>query len=206
MADIQFVYFDVGGVIVLDFSKTNKWEDMKRDLNIPPLIEKEFEKLYTKYEIASCLGDEMDLFMEIAKKKFGIRFPKNYSILEDVVSRFEVNEAIHPLLDKHRNNYKMGLLTDMYKNMFNLIETKGLFPNIEWDNVVDSSLEGYRKPHKQIYKIAEMRAETDPESILFVENKQENIDAARKRGWQTFLYDPANPKSSTKELDNLLSK
>jgi hypothetical protein len=30
----KFVYFDVGGVLIKDFSKTNKWEELKKAKNI----------------------------------------------------------------------------------------------------------------------------------------------------------------------------
>ena len=43
MPDIKFIYFDIGGVLLLDFSKTNKWLEMRRDLGISPDLDSQFE-------------------------------------------------------------------------------------------------------------------------------------------------------------------
>jgi len=32
--NIKFIYFDVGGVAILDFSKTNKWKEITKALEI----------------------------------------------------------------------------------------------------------------------------------------------------------------------------
>ena len=42
MSKISFVYFDVGGVILLDYSGTNKWVEMQRGLGINPELDAKF--------------------------------------------------------------------------------------------------------------------------------------------------------------------
>jgi|TARA_Y100000310_G_C20153683_1_gene565933 hypothetical protein len=32
----RFIYFDVGGVVIRDFSGTNKWEELRRSIGIKP--------------------------------------------------------------------------------------------------------------------------------------------------------------------------
>lgn len=39
---IKFIYFDVGGVVILDYSKTNKWNEMLTDLGIPEELKPKF--------------------------------------------------------------------------------------------------------------------------------------------------------------------
>ena len=34
---LSFIYFDVGGVVIQDFSGTNKWSQLKRELGIKKL-------------------------------------------------------------------------------------------------------------------------------------------------------------------------
>ncbi len=43
---IKFVYFDLGGVAELDYSKTNKWEELMHDLGLNPGQYEDFEKFF----------------------------------------------------------------------------------------------------------------------------------------------------------------
>lgn len=50
-----------------------------------------------------------------------------------------------------------------------------------------SQLVGHAKPSEEIYKHVEEATGITPDSILFFDDLSENIEAARKRGWQTQL-------------------
>jgi FMN phosphatase YigB (HAD superfamily) len=89
----------------------------------------------------------------------------------------------------------------MYPGMLELIKLKGLLPDVDWDIVVDSSIEGVRKPQEKIFELSEQRAKVRSEQILFIENTQRHIDAAKQRGWNTFLYDPGSLEKSNKDLE-----
>ncbi|GAA2311328.1 HAD-IA family hydrolase [Streptomyces kunmingensis] len=56
------------------------------------------------------------------------------------------------------------------------------------DSVVNSSLVGVAKPHRRIYEIAAEQAGARPDRCLFVDDRQENVDAAREIGMATVLY------------------
>ena len=43
MSKISFVYFDVGGVVVKDFSDTNHWQNLKLYLGITANLEDQFD-------------------------------------------------------------------------------------------------------------------------------------------------------------------
>ena len=43
---------------------------------------------------------------------------------------------------------------------------------------------GSMKPKKRIYRVAERYAEVPRERILFLDDKLENVEAAKQRGWQ----------------------
>lgn len=200
---ISFVYFDVGGVVELDFSKTNKWVEMKRDMGITQKNIAIFDKLFNKYTREICTTRPVDSLIPIFEKECHIKFPKNYSWLNDFVNRFEKNPSIWPVIEKIRKRCRVGLLTDVYPGMLDLIKKRGLLPDINWDVVIDSSVVGFMKPDTQVFEIAEKRAGVSKSEILFVENKEENIEAAKLFGWQTFLYDSADPVSSSKKLSEL---
>jgi HAD superfamily hydrolase (TIGR01509 family) len=88
----------------------------------------------------------------------------------------------------------------MYPRMLDQLIKRQLLQDLEWDVVIDSSKVGLQKPDPKIFALAMERAGVKPEEILFVENSDENIQAAKAAGWQTFLYDPSNIQVSTKVL------
>lgn len=203
---IQFIYFDVGGVALLDFSKTNKWNEMLLDLGVNDSIRNQFDDLFDAHEKKICVGEDINIFVNEARINLGIKFPLNYDMTADFVNRFEKNIPMLKLLDKLKNDFKLGLLTGQYPNMLNMIFEKGLLPKDIWSVVIDSSVEGVTKPEPKIYLLAEQRAKVEKESILFVDNKAKLLEYPKSRGWRVFEYDPSTNEESTKVLEDLIYK
>mgnify|MGYP001581389856 FL=1 len=193
---ISFVYFDLGGVVDLDFSGTNKWEKLKSTLGVKPEQNEEFDKWFDEKEKLLCEG----------KEKFDLHFGDIKLTLNDFVSRFEVNPSIWPVIDRIRRHCRAGLLTNMYPGMFTAIKKSGILPNISWDINIDSSVVGLQKPDPEIFKLAEERAGVKGDQILFVENTPGHVKIAQTFSWQTFLYDPSHPESSSRNLLAFFSK
>ena len=204
-SDIKFIYFDVGGVVIKDFSGTNKWEELKAELGIPKDKNQEFEDIYDFYQDEINTTREIDSLIPIYKEKFGITLPDNYSFLVDgFVKRFEKNTDIWPVVELAKSKYKVGLLTNMYPKMLNEIKKADLLPNIKFDQIIDSSIEKVQKPYKEIYELAEKRCGFKGNEILFIDNSQKHLDSAKQLDWQTFLYDPVDTKRSSTELLTLI--
>lgn len=198
---IPFVYFDLGGVVDLDFSKTDKWEKLKREWGITLDKDEEFEKFWDSFESEACTGRNIEELLPILKEKYNFNPPLGYSILLDgFVNRFEINKFIWPVIDKIRKYCKVGLLTNMYSRMYEEIKKRRIIPDINWDAIIDSSVEGVQKPDPAIFKLAEEKAGVKGNKILFVENSPGHIKVALSFGWQTFLYDPSNSEKSGREL------
>lgn len=203
---IKFIYFDVGGVLIRDFNKSNKWQELINEIGISKENEDNFLKFWKKYEPAVCTGFEVDLLIPVIEKEFKIKIPNNYSLLKDgFIARFERNETIWPLVKKLKISYKVGLLTNQYPRMFKLLLQNSLIENISWDAVVDSVDMKFRKPQPEIYKLAEKEAGHSGNEIFFIDNLQEHLDGVKQFGWQTFLYDPSNFHKSTQELADKLN-
>lgn len=200
MSQTNFIYFDVGGVVILDYSKTNKWEEMLNDLHIPDDKRTAFEELFDKYELQICVGMNIDEFVTAATTQLGIEFPPHYSMLDDFANRFEPNPQLAEILSDLKQKYKIGLLTNMYPGLLDAIKARNLLPEIQWDVVIDSSVVGLRKPQAEIYELAEETSQTNPANILFIENSKSHVEAANQRGWKTVLYDPSDVEGSNKEL------
>lgn len=203
---IKFIYFDVGGVALLDFSKTNKWNEMLSDLGVNDTIRAQFDELFDAHEKKICVGEDINICVNEVKSKLGIKFPSNYDMTGDFVNRFEKNIPMLKLLDRLKNDFKLGLLTGQYPNMLNMIFEKELIPKDIWSVVIDSSVQGVTKPDPEIYRLAEERANVEKKSILFVDNKAKLLDYPKSRGWTVFEYDPSTNEESTKVLEDLIYK
>lgn len=201
---LQFIYFDVGGVAILDFSKTNKWDEMLNDLRVPKDKRSQFDALFNSHENKICLGEDISIFIQKAKEELNIEFPKNYDMTADMVSRFEKNLPILDLFKNIKDKFRLGLLTAQYPNMLNMIFRRGLLPSDIWDFIIDSSVERVTKPDPEIYLLAEEKAGVEPESILFIDNKPNLLEFPKMRGWNTFLYNTADPIKSTQKLESFI--
>ena len=198
---VSFVYFDVGGVLVKDFSGNDKWIKLLHDLGVQ---EKDYEKMvnfYDKHNDEFCSGRDVDTFIPEIAEKFGLKIPAEYSLNQDFVDRFEVNKDIWPIVTFLKEKCRIGLLTNMYPGMLQLIENRKLLPKVEWDVTIDSSIEKVCKPYKEIYEIAERESGVDKKEILFIENTQKNVKAAEDFGWQTYFYDSSRYVESAKNLE-----
>lgn len=199
---IKFVYFDVGGVVIQDFSGNNHWEKMKRRIGITPKQDREFDDFFDKFESKVCVGLDVEELVPMIEKRFGVSFSSNYSMLADFVNHFRKNESLWPVIKEVNKRARIGLLTNMYPGMLDAIGESDLMPPVEWEVVIDSSIEKVQKPDTKIFELGEEKVGVGGKEILFVENSSRNIEAADNFGWQTFWYDSSDPKTSSQKLEN----
>lgn len=204
---ISFIYFDVGGVAMLDFSGTNKWEELKKEMGVNEDNNAAWEHVWSRYKNKVCLDCDVDSLVPIFTTEVGLDLPPDYSLLNNFIKRFTVNTSIWPVVDAVAKKYRIGLLTNMYPRMLSaLFEQKLIPPKENWEIILDSSEIGFQKPDKRLYEIAQQVSGVKNEEILFIENSPEHLQAAQDFGWQTFAYDPQFPKESSRELMNVLNK
>jgi hypothetical protein len=138
---ISFVYFDVGGVVIDDFSGNNKWQELQQELGIDAHNAAAFKKVWAQYAPELCLARDVETLVPILKKELGLFLPDGYSLLDGFVSRFAANHQIWPVVEEVKHQTRVGLLTNMYPGMFAAITRKNILPPVQWDEVVDSSVE-----------------------------------------------------------------
>ena len=199
--NFSFVYFDVGGVLIKDFSQTNKWEEMKRGLGITPEMDREFESFWSEYEDGVCLDVDVDELVPKLNEELGLNLSKGFSWLDEFVKRFEKNEGIWPIVDDlQMKGIKMGLLTNQYPRLLEKIYAAGLMPEMGCEVVMDSSEAMLQKPDEEIFRLAEKEAGVSGKQILFVENSVAHVEAAENLDWQTFHYDSSDYDKANVEL------
>jgi len=198
---IKFVYFDIGGVVVKDFSGNDKRGNFKKLIGVEQEFDKEFDKLYDKYEDEDLnLTREVDSLIPILSEKFKIQFPPDFSLLTYYVDYFQPNTSLWPVITEIKRTSKVGLLTNMYVGMLDLIRDRNLFPSIDWDVVIDSSKVDLQKPDPKIYLLAQKLSGVENGEILFVDNSKKNIDAAKNLGWTIFYFGSSDYEKSSSNL------
>jgi HAD superfamily hydrolase (TIGR01509 family) len=203
---VKFIYFDVGGVVIQDFSDSNKGMLMRRFLGITPDQDAAYDAARKLMEDQLCTGMDIEQGYTQLLAQFQLKLPTNTTILDYFVNHFEPNRALWPVLAELKQRCRVGLLTNMYAGGMAALAAKGLLPSVAWDVIVDSSVVQLRKPLPEIYTEAQRQAGVPADQILFVDNLLINIEGAQQAGWQTHWYDSSNYPAATYTLSNFLAK
>lgn len=118
---------------------------------------------------------------------------------EDIVRHDFVEKA----KELGQKGYKLGLITNNiveYRNEWRkLFDVEGIF-----DEIVDSSCEGVRKPDPAIYRLAMDRLETVPGRSVFLDDIDSNLSPAQDLGMHTILV-TTDSASVFSQLDDMLA-
>lgn len=202
---ISFIFFDIGGVLIKDYTCSDKWEQTKQSLGVEVEKSSEFDQIW--HELANprvCIDYDVDQLIPELKQRLDLDIPNDYSLLQNFVDRFERNEHIWPLVHQVSQTCKIGMLTNMYPGMLDRIKSTGLLDEINWDVVVDSSQVKLQKPDNKIFMHAQQAAKVAPSQILFIDNTQGHLDSAASLGWQIHYFDSCDYQASTRKLGQLL--
>lgn len=199
--EIDFIYFDIGNVLLLFSSGLQKLAT-KHHLSYD-----EFETVFRKYDDAVCRGkmSPQDLWKKY-EEELGIS-ENNFDFATYWTSCFTLIEETFVLIDELvKCGTPIGLLSNIYNGIFDILSAKNFFPNKNWNAIVLSSEVGFAKPEPEIYQVAEKKAKTMASKILFIDDKKEFLETAKQRGWQTFLFDHSDPSRSVEALRKVLVK
>ena len=118
--------------------------------------------------------------------KTHIAIDEFFTIYNDV---FSLNPRALHTLKRLKPKYKLLLLSNTDISRFGFI--KGKFPEILiFDEYVLSFEVGFMKPHPQIYREAVARAQAEPGECVFIDDIEENIQAAKTLGIKAILFGP----------------
>ncbi len=172
-----------------------------KKLDVPKKYWKKAHKLYKDINLdIDKWVYPTDYLKELFANKLNIELPEHSNILDEFVNLFKPNIPMHVLAKLVACKTSVGLLTNMHIGMLDMIKKKQLIPNLKWKVVIDSSKIKTAKPEKEIFEIAIQKAQFPVSEILFVDNKQENIQVAQKLWMQVYLYDSCNYNKSAKNF------
>jgi putative hydrolase of the HAD superfamily len=126
-------------------------------------------------------------------------FESFFSAYNDV---FEHKPDVVQILLKLKTKYRLILLSNTDVMRFGFVKRK--FPELFFfDDYVLSYKEGWMKPQAQIYQIALKRAKARAGECVFIDDREENIEAAAKMGIHTILFTPQTDLESALRQLNL---
>jgi len=112
--------------------------------------------------------------------------------------------VVHKIRDLKDRGIRLGLLTNNVKEFGEHWRT--MFPLDElFEEVVDSSHVGMRKPERGIYELTCRRMGIAPTDAIFVDDNLDNIEAARAYGMEAVHFGE-NPWDALDELEAILTR
>lgn len=124
--------------------------------------------------------------------------------LQYKVKDFSIIQSSQKLLREASKKYKVGLLSNFHRGIFEELLAKDIIPNIKYEHIFLSEDVKMKKPDGELFKYIENNVAVKVSEILFIDDQEKNINEAQKRGWGTYFFDRLNPEKSSKELTNIL--
>jgi epoxide hydrolase-like predicted phosphatase len=201
---IKAIIFDFGGVC---FYPGNTNQMIKEALFNSSLPKMKILLLILNFRKRRMIKEAVEEFNSglMDEKKFWKKVKEitNYDfdekeIKENIIS---LNNPIKPVMNvikKLKRKYKVGLLTNNNSWLDEINKRHNFYQY--FDVVVNSFDVKITKPSEKIYKIVLKRLGVKPEEAVFVDDKKENVDAARRVGMKAIHY--KNPKRLIEEFKN----
>lgn len=201
MKKIQFVYFDVGGVM-------NDWSDYFRTATKKFGINYEdFNEFWNTDNIWDDITigkiSPQDVW-NLAIKKFNIKDANDYNFVESWMSDYKPRLEIHDLAKQLSKKYKIGLISNLYKGMIPRLIEIGNVANVDYSAIVLSYETGLDKSEKEIFKIATEKAGVKPEEIFYIDDRKDFLENAKSLGWKTFWFDEKHVSDSVNKIKEVL--
>jgi glucose-1-phosphatase len=89
--------------------------------------------------------------------------------------------------DLRKAGYRLAICTNNWIGVVDRIRAENRKFAL-FEECIDSSVVGFRKPDQRIYEIAEEKMKAKGQEIFYIEDTLENVEAARKRGWQAYHF------------------
>lgn len=123
-------------------------------------------------------------FSQVLGEKSG-KPPEN--VWPEIFDKIVINDSMVNLIKNLKKKYKVGLLTNHITEWITyIIDSHKLSPL--FDEIVISSKEKFIKPDQKIFKIMLERLQVDAPESVFIDDRQINVEGAKKIGMQGLLY------------------
>jgi HAD superfamily hydrolase (TIGR01509 family) len=160
-----------------------------------PHFWEEYDRGVSTYEqVLSDLAEYNSCDRELAEK----------NLQRSILTQEEIPATKALIKDLKSAQYKLYVLSNMSLEFIEFLRKRDVYKY--FDGEVVSCEEHIIKPDAEIYRRLTSRYGLDVAETLFIDDRQQNVDAARNEGWQGFKFDPRNPEASCNELRDILLK
>lgn len=182
--DIDAILFDMMGVLLF-----------KRDGYIKNQLVDKIDNL-----IGTVTNDQT--FKKDVLKKFHLEESELNDILTKIVDKYRPLESLWSLLPELKRCYKLAII-----NNGTALTLPGFDKKLDFDKhfdlFVSSAQEGLKKPDNEIFITTTKRLNVDLKRCLFMDDSEQNIQAAKRIGMKTILWD--NKEQGFKEFTKLIN-
>lgn len=183
---ITTIFFDVGGVLLVDFID-------QKVIDLANKYGKDQAELLKLRKNIRTLADAG----KISDNDFWRNLLQEVGI-EAVEEDYEVDEYMHPLEEGlvlarklKVSGYKIAILSNDSREIFKMKREQYKFDEL-FDDVIVSNEHGFIKPHPELYHIALQRMKVQPHQTVFIDDREDNLIAAKELGIHTILYQNAS--------------
>lgn len=200
---IKAIVFDVGGVMVIPNYYVGKKENDHSRVQFSGIHENIAHKLGLGFDrwfdaidsvyAKSIVGEiSKEEFIGVVSKRLNVSRIKLVKIVKSCYKkRMKRNNILFRLIKTLRKKYIVGILSDQWP-----LSRESIFPkkeNKNFDFVIISYEVKLRKPHPKIYrillnKITSKDKSIKPEEVLFIDDKDYNLEPAKNLGIKTLLF------------------
>jgi putative hydrolase of the HAD superfamily len=183
----QAVVFDFAGVLA-----TRNQEQMNTLLTTtfgftPVELKQHYGEMVQAVD-GGAAGSEVEFWVKLAHRK-GLQLPSNWVTLHDatltasVIIDLEMYALIHELKE---TGIQVGLLSNIDERLAKLLRAAGYYK--PFDPCVLTCDIGVSKPDLKAYQILIEKMKCAPSKIIFVDDRLENVEAAKQVGIDAILF------------------
>lgn len=187
---IKAVIWDLGGVIVrtMDTSFREGWETR---LNLQPgeLHDIVFDGPAGRSASVGEVGPD-EVWASIVER-FDLSKDEGIKLQEDFWRGDLVDHHLVSFIDRIRQSYKSGLISNAWLSLRTLIEVEWKIDHI-FDDMLISAEVGITKPDPAIYNRSLANLDVNSENAIFVDDFKVNIHAAESLGMKTVWFQSAS--------------
>ncbi len=188
----EFFYFDLGNVL-LYFDHDLAFRSMARIAGIAPQRMRQVvmdTDLQIQYETGLISGEQ---FVDAIAQSLG-RSLDTREMLRAAADMFIPNHQVLPVLERVAGlGIPIGLLSNTCEAHWQWI-LEQQYPQVadRFEPVILSFEVQSMKPDPLIYQVATEKAGCDPAAIFFTDDRLDNVEAARRAGWQAEPFTSAD--------------
>ncbi len=182
---IKAIIFDVGGVVL----KPKSFRPLTREYaklmgRDGEEVHKIFKKYWHEWKFGKISEEE---FFEGMGRDLGVKVDKN-KLRELMYSFPELDRNVVSLIQRLRRKYEIFSLTNHAKEFFEFLEGKYGLGRL-FDCIFKSYEAKLAKPDPRFFEWVMEEIGRKPEECVFIDDREENVEAARVLGMNAILYE-----------------